>query len=195
MAHYRGSLCRLSDANPLAQRTCLPSLRWHQRMADSPTTNQVRGLSETDIGGGWHSPSRAPQAASYLASGSLIYHQSKDWRKCSWVDACHWLWSLPDGMDLVAQDALGHGTPRMRPAGRAETYFGGKERGVNGRHTNAWTSGIRMLSKFADTLMAHREGFVAYYDFPMSADPLEGTNNKIKTVKRQAYCFRDMDFL
>lgn len=58
----------------------------------------------------------------------------------------------------------------------------------------AWASGIRMLSKFADTLMAHRDGILAYYDFPISTGPLEGTNNKIKTMKRQAYGFRDMDF-
>ncbi|MFH1036371.1 MAG: transposase [Pseudomonadota bacterium] len=43
-----------------------------------------------------------------------------------------------------------------------------------------------MLSKFADTLLAHRAGILAYYDFPISTGPLEGTNNKIKTMKRQA---------
>lgn len=59
----------------------------------------------------------------------------------------------------------------------------------------AWTSGIRMLSKFADTLMAHRAGILAYYDYPISTGPLEGTNNKIKTMKRQAYGFRDKGFL
>jgi transposase len=58
----------------------------------------------------------------------------------------------------------------------------------------AWASGIYMLSKFADTLMAHRAGILAYYDYPISTGPLEGTNNKIKTMKRQAYGFRDMDF-
>jgi transposase len=58
----------------------------------------------------------------------------------------------------------------------------------------AWNSGVSMLSKFADTLMAHRTGILAYYDHPISTGPLEGTNNKIKTMKRQAYGFRDMDF-
>ncbi|MBV1737688.1 MAG: transposase, partial [Desulfarculus sp.] len=57
-----------------------------------------------------------------------------------------------------------------------------------------WNSGIPMLSKFADTLMAHRTGILAYYDHTISTRPLEGTNNKIKTMKRQAYGFRDMDF-
>jgi transposase len=31
-------------------------------------------------------------------------------------------------------------------------------------------------------------------DFPISTGPLEGTNNKIKTLQKQAYGFRDMEF-
>ena len=34
-----------------------------------------------------------------------------------------------------------------------------------------------------------------YYDYPISTGPLEGTNNKIKTMNRQAYGFRDLEFL
>ena len=41
----------------------------------------------------------------------------------------------------------------------------------------------------------HRSGLLAYYDYPLSSGPLEGTNNKIETVKRQAYGFRDPEFL
>ena len=55
-------------------------------------------------------------------------------------------------------------------------------------------SGIRMLMSFAKTLAAHREGILAWYDHPISTGPLEGTNNKIKTMQRQAYGFRDHDF-
>lgn len=58
----------------------------------------------------------------------------------------------------------------------------------------AQSSGIRILQKFANTLAAHRTGILAYYDFPISTGPLEGTNNKIKTMKRQAYGFRDIEF-
>jgi transposase len=56
------------------------------------------------------------------------------------------------------------------------------------------SSGIRMLVQFAYTLEAHRAGILAYYDYPISTGPLEGTNNKIKTMKRQAYGFRDLEF-
>jgi len=58
----------------------------------------------------------------------------------------------------------------------------------------ARASGIEMLEKFADTLIEHRYGILSYYRYPISTGPLEGTNNKIKTMKRQAYGFRDMEF-
>jgi len=58
----------------------------------------------------------------------------------------------------------------------------------------AEASGIRMLKKFAQTLAAHRTGILAYYDYPISTAALEGTNNKIKTMQRQAYGFRDIEF-
>jgi transposase len=58
----------------------------------------------------------------------------------------------------------------------------------------ATASGIPRLIKFAKTLALHRRGILAYYDYSISTGPLEGTNNKIKTMKRQAYGFRDQEF-
>jgi transposase len=58
----------------------------------------------------------------------------------------------------------------------------------------AHSSKISMLMKFAKTLAVHRTGILSYYDYPISTGPLEGTNNKIKTMKRQAYGFRDIEF-
>lgn len=68
-----------------------------------------------------------------------------------------------------------------------------------GKFLTAWVksaeaSDIPMLSKFAQTLRAHRAGILAYYNHPISTGPLEGTNNKIKTMQRQAYGFRDRAF-
>jgi transposase len=67
------------------------------------------------------------------------------------------------------------------------------------KHLDEWvikarSSGIPMLKTIAKTLSAYKSGILAYYDFPISTGPLEGTNNKIKTMKRQAYGFRDMEF-
>jgi transposase len=58
----------------------------------------------------------------------------------------------------------------------------------------ARASGIRMLVQFADTLEQHQEGILNYYDYPISTGPLEGLNNKIQLLKRQAYGFRDYEF-
>lgn len=58
----------------------------------------------------------------------------------------------------------------------------------------AQATGIKMLKKFANTLAGYKSGILAYYDYRISSGPLEGTNNKIKTMKRMAYGFRDMEF-
>jgi transposase len=67
-------------------------------------------------------------------------------------------------------------------------------RELRGWLARARASGIDMLVKFADTLEEYQEGVLAYYKHPISTGPLEGTNNKIKTMKRQAYGYRDHEF-
>lgn len=59
----------------------------------------------------------------------------------------------------------------------------------------AEASGIARLKRFAHTVAAHRTGILDWYDDRISTGPLEGTNNKIKTMKRQAYGYRDTEFL
>ena len=58
----------------------------------------------------------------------------------------------------------------------------------------ARATGLRQLQQMANTLSVYRTGLLAYYDVPISTGPLEGTNNKIKTLQRQSYGFRDPDF-
>ena len=58
----------------------------------------------------------------------------------------------------------------------------------------AKSSGVKILMKFAKTLAGYKSGILAYYDFRISSTPLKGTNNKIKTMKRMAYGFRDLEF-
>lgn len=58
----------------------------------------------------------------------------------------------------------------------------------------AEASGIGLLKAFAKTVVTHRDGILAWYDDKISTGPLEGTNNKIKTMKRQAYGYRDTEF-
>jgi len=65
---------------------------------------------------------------------------------------------------------------------------------LQGWIAQAEASGIAILQTMARTLRRHEEGILAYYDYPISTGPLEGTNNKIKTMKRQAYGYRDIEF-
>jgi transposase len=65
---------------------------------------------------------------------------------------------------------------------------------LDGWIKRAEASGIKMLQQMAKTLAAHRSGLLAYYDVMITSGPMEGTNNKIKTMKRQAYGFRDKEF-
>jgi len=59
----------------------------------------------------------------------------------------------------------------------------------------AAASNVNMLKQFSKLLAAHRSGILAYFDFDgLSTGPLEGTNNKIKTLHKMAYGFRDTEF-
>ncbi|QLA17965.1 ISL3 family transposase [Desulfolutivibrio sulfoxidireducens] len=55
-------------------------------------------------------------------------------------------------------------------------------------------SGVGPLITMAKTMAACRFGILAWYDHPISSAKMEGTNNKIKTMKRQAYGYRDQEF-
>lgn len=61
-------------------------------------------------------------------------------------------------------------------------------------YLRALHSAVRHLVQFARTLMAHFVGLLNYYDHPISTGPLEGTNNKIKTLQKQAYGLRDKQY-
>jgi len=44
------------------------------------------------------------------------------------------------------------------------------------------------------TLAIHQAGILAWNDHRISTGPLEGTNNKIRTLTRLAYGYRDREF-
>lgn len=52
-------------------------------------------------------------------------------------------------------------------------------------------SKLYYFRKAAASLMARREGILAWYNFPMSNARVEGTNNKIQLNKKKAYGYRD----
>jgi transposase len=61
-------------------------------------------------------------------------------------------------------------------------------------YDRAINTGIKQLMTMARTLASRALGLLAYFDHPISTGPLEGINNKIKTLQRQAYGFRDKEF-
>jgi transposase len=67
---------------------------------------------------------------------------------------------------------------------------------IGRRFLDTWINEARSLKlthfvKLADTLERHYKGLLSYFKHRISTGPLEGLNNKIKVLKRQAYGFRD----
>lgn len=60
--------------------------------------------------------------------------------------------------------------------------------------TDALNSGIKQLKKVGETIMHHSHGLLNYFFHRISCGRIEGINNKIKTLKRQAYGFRDLAY-
>jgi transposase len=57
---------------------------------------------------------------------------------------------------------------------------------------DAEASTVKPLKRVAKSLMHHSHGLLNYFYHRISCGLVEGLNNKIKTLKRQAYGFRDM---
>jgi transposase len=58
----------------------------------------------------------------------------------------------------------------------------------------AQATGIGSLMRVADTLAGFKFGILSWYEHPISSGRMEGTNNKIKVLKRMAYGYRDIEF-
>jgi len=72
-------------------------------------------------------------------------------------------------------------------------------KGMASRFLDGWIeralpANIPLPTTFARTLKRHRQGILTYYDYHITTGPLEGINNKIKTLKCQAYGYPDIDF-
>lgn len=58
----------------------------------------------------------------------------------------------------------------------------------------AMSSGVRQVMDFARTMLGHLFGLLSYFKHPISTGPLEGTNNKIKTLQKISYGLRDSEY-
>jgi len=59
---------------------------------------------------------------------------------------------------------------------------------------DAMNSGIKALKRVGKTLAAYRTGLFNYFDHRITSGAVEGLINKIKTLKRQAYGFRNAEY-
>lgn len=70
-------------------------------------------------------------------------------------------------------------------------YRGCAERALDDWCGLARAVGHRSVAEFADKLERHREGILNHCDYPIHTSKLEGINNKIKVIKRDAYGYHD----
>jgi transposase len=61
-------------------------------------------------------------------------------------------------------------------------------------YCGAFESRVAQLVRIARTLLHHHEGLTNYYNHMITNATTEGINNKIETLKRQAYGYRDMEY-
>lgn len=90
----------------------------------------------------------------------------------------------------------------------AQAYYLKEELRMFWEHTFRWpaqlflqswceraiATGLKPLRTMAKTLMRLEEGLLNYFKHRISSGPMEGTNNKIKTVQRQSYGIRDREY-
>jgi transposase len=58
----------------------------------------------------------------------------------------------------------------------------------------AYDSGLAPLIRFAKGLLRHADGILNHCRYPLHTGRLEGINNKVKVMKRQAYGYRDQEY-
>jgi transposase len=138
-----------------------------------------------------------------------VYHETTDYLKSQALKGIRWiLLKNPENLDKNKNEKehLEKALRVNKPLAIAyylkedlRQLWNQKNKEEAEKHLQNWidkarASGVTMLIKFSNTLSAHRTGILTYYDYPISTGPLEGTNNKIKTMQRQSYGFRDKEF-
>lgn len=58
----------------------------------------------------------------------------------------------------------------------------------------ATSTGLKPLTTIAKTLLRLQDGLLNYFRHRITSGPMEGTNNKVKTVQRQSYGIRDHEY-
>lgn len=137
-----------------------------------------------------------------------VYREEKDLNKRKVIKGTRWL-LLHNGKDIFddkfksrLDNALKLNEPLMKAYYLKESLKEiwmqiNKEKAIKVLDEwieQAYEAKISKLTTFANTLKAHKWGILAWYDYHISTAKIEGINNKIKTMKRQAYGYRDQQF-
>lgn len=68
------------------------------------------------------------------------------------------------------------------------------ENGITAWTKLALASGIEELKSFVNTMHTHMDGIIGHVKHPISSGKVEGVNNLIKTIRRKAYGFKDIEY-
>ena len=138
----------------------------------------------------------------------LLVNEEKDVNKRKVIKGTRWL-LLRNGKDIFddrfrtrLDNALNLNEPLMKAYYLKEDLYEiwnqlTKEEGE--KVLDLWVqqakdSKVQPLIEMAATLQAYKPFILAWYDHTISNGKIEGTNNKIKVLKRQAYGYRNDEF-
>ena len=136
---------------------------------------------------------------------SRMYHEEKDLNRRKVIKGMRWL-LLCNGKDIYDdkhKERLENALAMNKPL--AQAYYlkeSMREIWMQVTKTHAesfldeWirqarSTKVSLIEKVANTIAAYRSGILAWYDCHISTAKVEGINNKIKVLKRNAYGFRD----
>ena len=137
------------------------------------------------------------------------YHIEKDLNKRKVIKGARW-YLLRTGRDIFddkfktrLDNVLALNEPLMKAYYLKESLFeiwnqvtkAQAEKVLDMWVQEAYDAKIRQLTKMAATVKAYKPYILAWYDHTISNGKIEGVNNKIKTMKRQAYGYRCNEFL
>ena len=120
--------------------------------------------------------------------------EKEDRARNKFADQCGLPWlsdHQPEGMKIMNHSPMTDGEYAISREERAQHLCPCCQ---NTEKVFELASGIGPLVRVGKTLAAYTFGILNWYDHPISSGPMEGTNNKIKTMKRMAYGYRDLAF-
>ena len=137
-----------------------------------------------------------------------LVHEEKDVNRRKVIKHTRWL-LLKNGRDIFddkfrtrLENALNLNEPLMKAYYLKEDLYeiwnqitkNEAERVLDLWIEQALDAKLQPLTEMATTMKAYKPFILAWYDYTISNGKIEGTNNKIKVLKRQAYGYRNDEF-